>query len=70
MRDGYEPPERKRFKSRYVPTRASSCVRKSPYTQYSVLAAIAIAEKERNVKLYSYKCIYCEMWHLTSRKPE
>lgn len=68
MRDGYEQPERKGKQSKYVPSEASSCTRKSPYeTEAQVLAFKAVYERERNIKLGHYKCRYCGMWHLTSQ---
>jgi hypothetical protein len=67
----YEPPQRKRSGILRVPDRLSSCTRKSPYeTEPQAIVAARSYERERNIKLWHYFCIYCEMWHLTSQAPK
>ncbi len=36
-------------------------------TKEQANAAALVAEHQRNVKLNSYKCKYCHLWHLATK---
>ncbi len=36
-------------------------------TQAQANAAALVADHQRNIKLKSYKCKYCGLWHLASK---
>jgi hypothetical protein len=50
-----------------APNEPLPCAQKLAFdTQKQANTAAVVAELQRNVKLKSYKCRYCALWHLAS----
>ena len=45
-----------------------SCSSKTPYSSEDDARA-HVAMNGMQGRLFSYHCVYCDMWHLTKRKP-